>query len=70
MGLGLGVICLTFLSLSVFLCKMGTTQDPQQMADMVAKPEKAYEGLSRVAGHRTLHGQSVISIHIRKLNQV
>lgn len=41
--LGLGVICLTFLSLSVFLCKMGITQDPQQMADMVAKPEKAYK---------------------------
>lgn len=54
--LGLGVICLTFLSLSVFLCKMGITQDPQQMADMVAKPEKAYKGLSRVAGHRTLRG--------------
>ena len=27
-ALGLGVICLTFLSLSVFLCKMGITQDP------------------------------------------
>lgn len=44
----------TSLSLSVFLCTLGTAKDPQQMADMKVKHGKASKGLSRVAGHREL----------------
>ena len=38
------------------------------MVGIKVKPEKAYKKLSRVAGHRALSGQLVISISVRKLN--